>query len=131
MRLPSLLLLLPLIACSSHEAKEADTNGIAYFRQWETSKMTAGNSSNEDIIRKVTSHGKSSQELYQQAISSFTEAIRLDPKNAQYHYHLGLALAHGNYWDHAALELEIALRLKPDHLDASKTLTIVRSNINR
>lgn len=53
-------------------------------------------------------------DLQTQAIVSFQQSVKADPKNAVYHYHLGLAYAKTGDEPNARRALEQALKLKPD-----------------
>ena len=53
------------------------------------------------------------------AIRSFTESIEKDPKNATYHYHLGLAYINNREPDRARASLQEALSLKPSSDEAA------------
>lgn len=53
------------------------------------------------------------------AIRSFEASIEKDPKNAAYHYHLGLAYSTNQEWDKARKSLEQALSLKLNPQDAA------------
>jgi tetratricopeptide (TPR) repeat protein len=48
------------------------------------------------------------------AVPQFQRSVELDPKNPDYHYHLGLALARGGDSARARQSLERALALRPD-----------------
>lgn len=70
--------------------------------------------------------------VYQNAISQFQEALRLNekvgaPDDPVLHYHLGLAYKKANQISLARQQLEKALKLKPDHADARKALSELRS----
>jgi tetratricopeptide (TPR) repeat protein len=63
------------------------------------------------------------------AIQSFTSSVQRDPKNASYHYHLGLAYLNNGESDKARKSLQDALTLKlspRDTADAQKALTSLK-----
>ena len=51
----------------------------------------------------------------QKAMTEFREAIRLDPSNGYYHYHLGSALSDSGDKEAALAELETARKLAPEN----------------
>ncbi|HKU24209.1 MAG TPA: tetratricopeptide repeat protein, partial [Candidatus Sulfotelmatobacter sp.] len=70
--------------------------------------------------------------IYHSAIDQFQEALRLNeksggPDSATVHYHLGLAYEKVNQNALARQQLEKALKLKPEHADARKALSELRS----
>ena len=87
-----------------NSANAADTLGYAYYRKG----------------------------IYTSAISQFQEALRLiqkagAPDDAVVHYHLGLAYQKANQMSLARQQFEKAVKLKPDHADARKALSELRS----
>ena len=54
------------------------------------------------------------------AIPALQSSIENDPKNALYHYHLGLAYAQAGDRDRARAAFDDALKLKPDYREASE-----------
>jgi len=87
-----------------NSANAADTLGYAYYRKG----------------------------IYTSAISQFQEALRLiqkagAPDDAVVHYHLGLAYQKANQVSLARQQFEKAVKLKPDHADARKALSELRS----
>jgi tetratricopeptide (TPR) repeat protein len=56
------------------------------------------------------------------AIRRFEQSIAADPRNAMYHYHLGLALTRNREPDRARRALETALALNPKLTDAQHAL---------
>lgn len=70
--------------------------------------------------------------IYHSAIDQFQEALRLNerngaPDNATVHYHLGLAYEKVNQNALARQQLEKTLKLKPEHAEARKALSELRS----
>jgi tetratricopeptide (TPR) repeat protein len=70
--------------------------------------------------------------IYQSAISQFQEALRLTekrggPDDADLHYHLGMAYEKTNQTALARQQLEKAVKLSPNHTDARKALSDLRS----
>jgi tetratricopeptide (TPR) repeat protein len=64
------------------------------------------------------------------AVAPFARAADSDPKNATYHYHLGLALAKAGYAAGAMQSLRPAIELKPDFegaADARRMLEAIGS----
>jgi tetratricopeptide (TPR) repeat protein len=66
-------------------------------------------------------------ERHSQAITRLQEAVRLDPRNAVYHYNLGLAFAKSNRLEEAREEFERSLKIEPDLEEASQKLFLVDS----
>jgi tetratricopeptide (TPR) repeat protein len=60
------------------------------------------------------------------AAEAFRRAIEVDPTSAQAHYNLGTVLIDLGENDRAIAELQEALRLKPDFLDARRELEELR-----
>jgi tetratricopeptide (TPR) repeat protein len=58
--------------------------------------------------------------VYDSAINLFKEAVKKDPENATYNYHLGLAYARNGQANQARQQLERVLKIKPDYADAEK-----------
>jgi Flp pilus assembly protein TadD len=58
------------------------------------------------------------------AIRQFQETIRVDPRHAQAHNNLGIALAKQGQTDEAIRHFQEALRLNPDSAEARKNLAI-------
>jgi tetratricopeptide (TPR) repeat protein len=56
------------------------------------------------------------------AIRRFEQSIAADPRNAMYHYHLGLAYTKNGEPDRARRALEAALALNPQMTDARHAL---------
>ncbi len=52
--------------------------------------------------------------LWDDAVSEFKEAVRLDPGDARAHHSLGVAFARKDLWDLAFLEFKEAIRLEPE-----------------
>jgi tetratricopeptide (TPR) repeat protein len=52
--------------------------------------------------------------FWDEAISEFKEAVRLDPVDARAHHSLGVALARKNLWDLAFAEFKESIRLEPE-----------------
>jgi len=60
-----------------------------------------------------------------QAVADYTESLRLDPRSAQTHYNLGIALSLLNRRAEARAHFEEALRLEPDYAQAHVNLGAV------
>ena len=60
-----------------------------------------------------------------QAEREFLEAIRLDPKNADYHYQLGLYYKTMRLRARAVIEMRAALNINPRHTAAREELEIL------
>ena len=58
----------------------------------------------------------------EEAIEQFTAALRLNPADAELHYHLGLALARQGKRPEAAAQFGEALRLNPGYGPAREQL---------
>lgn len=58
------------------------------------------------------------KDLPGQAVTAFEDAIKMDPKSPQYHYHLGLAHSKNGNRLKAREALDAALKLKPDFKEA-------------
>lgn len=63
-----------------------------------------------------------SMPTYSVAVRYFTEAVKLEPTNAVYHYHLGNALLDDQKPTEALAEFQKAVELKPDYLDAHRQI---------
>ena len=59
---------------------------------------------------------------YDEAIAQYSEALRINPDDADAHYNLGDALRNLGKYDEAAARYSEALRLKPDYLEARRSL---------
>jgi len=57
-------------------------------------------------------------ERYNQAIEDFSQAIRLDPKNAQYYYKRGITYGNLNQHQRAIEDFNEAIRLNPKYAEA-------------
>jgi tetratricopeptide (TPR) repeat protein len=57
-------------------------------------------------------------EYVRAAIQSFSRSIDRDPKRPEYHFHLEVALSKAGRPDEARQELERALQLRPDYVEA-------------
>lgn len=71
--------------------------------------------------------GRISMELgdHRGAVSSFQEALRLEPGNAKAHYSLGLALSALGRLDEALQQYELVPESAPDHSDAQNNLGLL------
>ena len=58
--------------------------------------------------------------VYNSAIGLFKEAVKKDPENATYNYHLGLAYARNGQAAQARQQLDRVLRIKPDSSEANE-----------
>jgi tetratricopeptide (TPR) repeat protein len=58
--------------------------------------------------------------VYNSAINLFKEAVKKDPENATYNYHLGLAYARNGQAAQARQQLDRVLKIKPDYSEADK-----------
>ena len=58
--------------------------------------------------------------VYGSAINLFKEAVKKNPDNVTYNYHLGLAYARNKQVQQARQQLERVLKIKPDFADAEK-----------
>jgi tetratricopeptide (TPR) repeat protein len=65
------------------------------------------------------------KQLYPLAIKTLGRAAELDPKNATFQYHLGLAYARSGDAERARATLEAALRLQPDFAGAADATRVL------
>ena len=84
------VLLLPSVAVSADEAREAYESGLSCLAKND----------------------------YDAAITAFTEALRLDPKNVDAYYNRGRAFGGKTEFDEAIAEFTVALRLDPKYAKA-------------
>ena len=61
------------------------------------------------------------------AIKEYREVIKLDGKNADAYYSLGLALQKANVWQDALKQYKKALEINPKHEDAKAQITQINS----
>lgn len=61
-------------------------------------------------------------EMYDEAIVEFKKAIKLNPKDADVYYKLGLALGENKMYERAVVEFKNAIVLTPDHYQAYEAL---------
>jgi Flp pilus assembly protein TadD len=60
------------------------------------------------------------QGVYEAAAGLFQEAIKADPKNPTYHYHLGMAYAKEHKFAQARQQLDATLQLSPNYENADQ-----------
>jgi tetratricopeptide (TPR) repeat protein len=65
------------------------------------------------------------QELADQALEEFQQAIKIDPNYAQAHYELGVLYQEKEDYEAAFRELKQAVKLNPDHADAHFRLGLI------
>ena len=66
--------------------------------------------------------------VYNSAIGLFKEAIKKEPENATYNYHLGLAYARNGQASQARQQLDRVLKIKPDYSEADKLRQALAEN---
>jgi tetratricopeptide (TPR) repeat protein len=76
-----------------------------------------------DILRKLKRH--------QEALACYETALKHEPENPQVHYMAGITFGSLQNWEKALAELEEALRLKPDFLNALVGKGIVLAKLGR
>jgi cellulose synthase operon protein C len=58
--------------------------------------------------------------VYTSAIDLFKEAVKKEPENATYYYHLGLAYARNGQAAQARQQLDRVMRIKPDSSEVNE-----------
>jgi len=62
------------------------------------------------------------------ALTSFHQAIALNPSDVDSRYGAGMIMANGGWWDQAAVELTTALRLAPGRDDIRRALAVIAAH---
>jgi tetratricopeptide (TPR) repeat protein len=65
------------------------------------------------------------QGAYNSAIDTLQEAVNEDPKNPNFHYHLGMAYGKVNNYAMAKKQLEYTLQISPNYPQASEIRKIL------
>jgi Flp pilus assembly protein TadD len=66
--------------------------------------------------------------VYNSAVDLFKEAVKGNPNNPTYNYHLGLAYARNGQSAQARQQLDRLLKIKPDYSDADKLRQALAAN---
>jgi tetratricopeptide (TPR) repeat protein len=69
--------------------------------------------------------------FYKDAIGLFQKAIKQNPKNATYHYHLGMAYQKANSRALGRKELQLALKIDPNYVQAGQIRKILAQDPRR
>jgi len=64
---------------------------------------------------------------YEQALSDYNEAIRVNPKHTYAYYNRGIVYINKKDYDRAIADFEFVLSLEPNHSSAQKNLDIAIS----
>jgi tetratricopeptide (TPR) repeat protein len=71
------------------------------------------------------------QGAYSSAIDTLQEAVKADPKNPTYHYHLGMAYQKTNNIAMAKKELEHTLQISPDYSKAAEIRKMLADSVQK
>ena len=80
------------------------------------SGMTACDKTKEAYIKQGVAHAKLKK--YNQAIEAFSQAIKLDPNNAEYYYKRAVTYGNINQHQRAIEDFNEAIRLNPKYAEA-------------
>jgi len=99
---------------------------VSYWRSnFSLFEHTLNVTSNNSRIHLNLGYNLLQQGKIQEAITHYTEALRIDPSYAEAHYNLGVALAKQGNIQEAMSHYSDALKLNPNYADAHNNLGII------